>query len=620
MAINGTPNDDILRGTTGDDELYGGAGNDTLYGGGGGNDTLYGGAGDDTLNGGVGGNDTLSGGAGNDTFVLGTLVPQGFLVVFHGFGRDTIADFDLDEDTLDLSVLRQAFPDFKMPLAVQQGADTVVDFGDKGHLTLKNVDAAQVNALLNDDALIGTTGNDTLNGTTGDDTLLGRAGNDTLYGGGGGNDTLYGGAGDDTLDGGVEGNDTLTGGAGNDTFVFGAIVHYGFQVLFHGFGRDTITDFDPDEDTLDLSVLREVLPDSEMPLAVQQGADTVVDFGDKGHLTLKNVDAAQVNALLNDDALIGTTGNDTLNGTTGDDTLLGRAGDDTLTGGAGNDTLTGGEGNDTFVFRPGFGRDVITDFNPDEDALDLGDLEYELYGDDFYQSGADAVLDFGDLGHLTLKNTDAGRINELMTGSDLNGSDGNDTLRGKAGVDFISGKAGDDTIYGGAGHDFLEGGDGNDTIYGGAGDDGIHGNAGNDTLHGDLGNDSIMAGTGDDTVYGGAGDDTLGGQAGVDVLYGGAGADILHGGGDDDTLTGGAGADLFSYKLEPAFGRDTIKDFTDGEDQIDLRHSGVSGFDAVSATQEGSNVEIALSSQNGRGTIVLEDFNLSDLDASDFVF
>jgi Ca2+-binding RTX toxin-like protein len=35
-----------------------------------------------------------------------------------------------------------------------------------------------------------------------------------------------------------------------------------------------------------------------------------------------------------------------------------------ITGGAGNDTLSGGGnlGNDTFVFRPGFGSDVVTNF------------------------------------------------------------------------------------------------------------------------------------------------------------------------------------------------------------------------------------------------------------------
>jgi Ca2+-binding RTX toxin-like protein len=48
--------------------------------------------------------------------------------------------------------------------------------------------------------------------------------------------------------------------------------------------------------------------------------------------------------------------------TNGDDTINGRGGNDTINGLNGNDLLTGGSGNDIFVFNPGFGNDVITDF------------------------------------------------------------------------------------------------------------------------------------------------------------------------------------------------------------------------------------------------------------------
>jgi len=43
--------------------------------------------------------------------------------------------------------------------------------------------------------------------------------------------------------------------------------------------------------------------------------------------------------------------------------LRGGPGDDRLIGGVGKDKMSGGPGNDTFVFRPGFGHDVITDFS-----------------------------------------------------------------------------------------------------------------------------------------------------------------------------------------------------------------------------------------------------------------
>jgi len=64
-TLTGTDNDDVLLAGTGDDTLYGGNGHDVLVGGEG-NDKLYGGAGDDLLIGGPG-NDLLDGGTGNDT-------------------------------------------------------------------------------------------------------------------------------------------------------------------------------------------------------------------------------------------------------------------------------------------------------------------------------------------------------------------------------------------------------------------------------------------------------------------------------------------------------------------------------------------------------------------------
>jgi Ca2+-binding RTX toxin-like protein len=54
------------------------------------------------------------------------------------------------------------------------------------------------------------------------------------------------------------------------------------------------------------------------------------------------------------------------------------AGNDTIIGGLGNDIMTGGAGNDTFVFAPGFGNDVIVDFDANatggQDLLDISGL------------------------------------------------------------------------------------------------------------------------------------------------------------------------------------------------------------------------------------------------------
>jgi Ca2+-binding RTX toxin-like protein len=64
------------------------------------------------------------------------------------------------------------------------------------------------------------------------------------------------------------------------------------------------------------------------------------------------------------DTMKGYVGNDTISGGGGDDVLYGMAGNDRLIGGLGNDLLIGGPGNDTFVFRAGFGNDVVADFSP----------------------------------------------------------------------------------------------------------------------------------------------------------------------------------------------------------------------------------------------------------------
>lgn len=115
----------------------------------------------------------------------------------------------------------------------------------------------------------------------------------------------------------------------------------------------------------------------------------------------------------------------------------------------------------------------------------------------------------------------------------------------------------DEIIYGTDKNDIIRGYDANQFIYGGAG---------NDILYGMKGDDHIYGGEGNDTIYGGDGNDTIYGDDGNDTIYGGAGADIL---------IGGSGQDIFVYESTADSGgnilqRDTIKDFTPGEDFIDL--------------------------------------------------
>ena len=101
-AITGNDADNTLRGGGGDDTLQGGGGIDMLFGQGGG-DLLVGDDGDDMLLG-QDGDDELDGGRGNDTLVGGATAGQSDIYKFRpGDGLDTIQDFEVGVDFLDMT-------------------------------------------------------------------------------------------------------------------------------------------------------------------------------------------------------------------------------------------------------------------------------------------------------------------------------------------------------------------------------------------------------------------------------------------------------------------------------------------------------------------------------------
>ncbi|HIF9310624.1 TPA: Ig-like domain-containing protein, partial [Photobacterium damselae] len=83
---------------------------------------------------------------------------------------------------------------------------------------------------------------------------------------------------------------------------------------------------------------------------------------------------------------------------------------------------------------------------------------------------------------------------------------------------------------------------------------------------------------GNDHISGGKGNDILIGDGGNDTLDGGLGDDLLDGGLGSDFLIGGAGSDIFTWSEHTLAAKastnnmpvDHIKDFTIGEDKIDL--------------------------------------------------
>ena len=306
---------------------------------------------------------------------------------------------------------------------------------------------------------------------------------------------------------------------------------------------------------------------------------------------------------------------------------------------SGDDTLTGAAGADTFVFDSNHGNDVVTDFTNGEDVIDLSAFStISDFSDLTVTSNEDGVtIDLTAHGGGTIllqgfNIEDLGAEDfQFRAGQLLVGDDGDNTLTGDTGNDNLFGGEGDDTLEGHGGGDGLFGEEGDDELYGGEGVDFIAGGRGDDTLHGGEGNDDLFGGEGDDALHGGEGDDNLFGgghsflagghfdaDSGNDTLYGGEGQDLLVGGKGDDTLHGGADEDTFVFTAD--HGNDTVMDFADGEDLIDLAQlSGIAGFDDVTITADGNDAVIDLTAHGG-GTIRLEDFDVADLDAEDFVF
>ncbi|WP_226576032.1 sulfatase-like hydrolase/transferase [Acuticoccus sediminis] len=221
-------------------------------------------------------------------------------------------------------------------------------------------------------------------------------GGDDLLAGAGGSDRISGGPGDDTLMGGP-GEDVLIGGDGNDSLRGGP----GADVLDGGRGRDLASYW-----TSGSSVVADLR--SRLQNTGEAAGDTYVN--------IQNLQGSK-----HDDHLGGDRGRNELSGGPGDDLLEGRHGNDTLAGGTGSDTLTGGTeddeliggpGKDLFVLGPHFGHDVIADFRPGTDRLDLRDLAFESVSDAldaFTANDGDAALHVrGDV--LVLSGVDVGDL------------------------------------------------------------------------------------------------------------------------------------------------------------------------------------------------------------------
>ena len=232
-------------------------------------------------------------------------------------------------------------------------------------------------------------------GTSGADMLtLERAGRAVLALGG--DDTVIGGGAEAGPD--AAGN-VILAGAGGDLVRAGQ----GADIVFGGDGDDQIFGagfFDPSLAEEGLQPTERAEADAGDLIFAGDGDDEV--FGEGG-----------------DDLIAGGAGDDRLFGRWGDDVILGGAGDDRIGGGVGADVQTGGAGADIFgvgfstapyvldTVVPSVGpdtgvgpgaRDVITDFDPAEDRINVTgfqfafpELEIAYLGEEAFDFDLDAL-------------------------------------------------------------------------------------------------------------------------------------------------------------------------------------------------------------------------------------
>lgn len=144
-TVAGGSGDDLLDAGVGDDLLNAGAGHDFLFGRGGndtlmgadGKDQLFGGAGDDVINAGNG-DDYIFGGEGYDIFVFSS-----------GHGNDTIYDFSLSEDALDLTDFNHRFATVKeLGLFVMEVGDgIIIHTSGEGAVTILGISLSDLDSM-----------------------------------------------------------------------------------------------------------------------------------------------------------------------------------------------------------------------------------------------------------------------------------------------------------------------------------------------------------------------------------------------------------------------------------------------------------------------------------------
>ncbi|MBL8561978.1 MAG: hypothetical protein JNN06_06830 [Gemmobacter sp.] len=312
----------------------------------------------------------------------------------------------------------------------------------------------------------------------------------------------------------------------------------------------------PDMALDDITALEAVVVGNKVELVVAgEGAGLIRLRFDPGTL------AAQQRGSTGDDTLTGGAQGDLLWGHGGNDRLSGGDGADVLVDGAGSDDLRGGDGADVFVLSRDGAADIIRDFDPSEDRLDLSAWGriYSVEVLPMAERRGAVVIRWGEE-VLTVYSADGRDFSSdvftssqlfglwhvvepaVVAGRSLRGTSARETLTGGGGDDTLIAVGGGDLFVGGNGRDLVDFGEATAGVVANLSPDGGHpsGSSAGDRLEGI---ENLSGSRFADVLTGSAGDNRLQGGGGADRLEGGAGNDRLEGGAENDVLSGGSGAD-----------------------------------------------------------------------------
>lgn len=258
---------------------------------------------------------------------------------------------------------------------------------------------------------------------------------------------------------GSDANDDLYGTAEADTFIYSA----------RRFGRDTITDFTPGADRIDLSGVGVSSFAALQPYIMKSGADAVITLGYGGEverITLRGVDPALLTA---DDFVFFQDPNPVF----GKRLVPGSPGDDIIFGSTNNDVFFGLDGTDRVDGDGGVSDELSYQFRENGPGLSVvaGDRTITVTSSNVVDSAGQFNTMFVNIEQITLDSDTAHGMGFATGETTIDAS----TFAGEARLRVTHKESDGPLIFqGSAGNDSLDVGQGHHVLNGGAGHDDIH--------------------------------------------------------------------------------------------------------------------------------------------------